>query len=249
MPGLNVPLILRIVEFDTATGLSTAQYIYSLESLADINARIPGTANDFTATQQGRNIGISAIVALSNREFLVIERDNRGVGIDDPAGAIPVGSKRIYKINLTGATDVSGVSLAGTNALPAGVVPVGKQLTLDVQAALVAAGLPIPEKMEGLTVGPQLSDGTFALLLGTDNDFSVTQTGSGAQFDVYTNGTQGPLGGDPMGRTLLPTYLYSFKTALPTFQPLQTEVPEPSALALFGAGAALGLLRRRRRRS
>src|SRR5262249_49896017 len=41
---------LRIVEFDAATGQQTAQYIYQLESVVDINARIPGTANDFTAT-------------------------------------------------------------------------------------------------------------------------------------------------------------------------------------------------------
>ena len=29
-----------------------------------------------------------------------------GVGVDDPTGAAPVASKRIYKINIDGATDV-----------------------------------------------------------------------------------------------------------------------------------------------
>ena len=228
---------LRIVEFDTATGQSTAQYIYQLESLADINARLPGTSNDFPATSQGRNIGISAIVPINDREFLVLERDNRGIGEADPLGSVPAASKRIYKIDLTGATDVSNISLAGTNTLPSRVTAVSKCLFLDVQSALVNAGQPIPEKLEGLAIGPKLKDGSYALLLGTDNDFSVTQTGSGTQFDVCTDGqttTQVPIdSGCPEGQNLLPGYLYSFKVSsaeLPGFVP-PTKVPEPNALA------------------
>ena len=227
---------LRIVEFDTATGQSTAQYIYQLEALADINARIPGTANDFAATAQGRNIGISAITALNDRQFLVLERDNRGIGVDNPAGSIPVGTKRVYKIDLTGATDVSNISLAGTNNLPAGVIPVNKSSTpfLDIAAALQAAGKPIPEKFEGLAIGPKLADGSYAVLVGTDNDFSVTQTGAGTQFDVCTNGSQVALdAGCPAGSTLIPTYFYSFKassTELAGFV-LPEKVPEPATTA------------------
>ena len=41
----------------------------------------------------------------------MLERDNRGIGVDDPIGARAVGSKRIYKINITGATDVTAISL------------------------------------------------------------------------------------------------------------------------------------------
>lgn len=120
----------RIVEFDTATGEATKQVIYQLESRDDINGRIPGTANDFSATNQGRSIGVSAILALNNHEFLVLERDNRGIGVEDTSGVNPVGSKRIYKIDITGATDVSAISLAGSNALPVGVTPVSSSFTL-----------------------------------------------------------------------------------------------------------------------
>ena len=42
-----------------------------------------------------------------------------------------------------------------------------------------------PEKWEGLTVGPQLADGSYLVVAGTDNDYSVTQNGTGTQFDVY----------------------------------------------------------------
>ncbi|MEH1865488.1 MAG: esterase-like activity of phytase family protein [Nostoc sp.] len=227
-PGRNSPNV-RIIRYDVATGLSDAQYIYQLEALSDINARIPGTTNDFSASAQGRNIGISSLVAINNNELLVIERDNRGVGIDDPTGIKPIGSKRVFKINLTGATDVSTTNLAGTNTLPLGVTPVSKTLLLDIAEAIQGAGRTVPEKFEGLTIGPRLSDGTFALILATDNDFSVTQNGSNTQFDVYSNGVstaQVAIGsaaptapaGEP-AYTLLPSYLYSFKTQANTLNP------------------------------
>jgi len=131
------------------------------------------------------SIGLSSIIALDSHRFLVLERDNRGLGIDTSA-TDGVGSKRLYLIDIQGATDITGISLVGSNnALPGGVVPVQKSLFLDIQAKLLSAGVTvIPEKMEGVTIGPKLNGDRFLLLIGTDNDFSVTQTGSGAQSDV-----------------------------------------------------------------
>jgi hypothetical protein len=245
---------IRLVEFDTTTGASTAQYIYQLESIADINDRVSGTANDFTSAQQGRNIGLSAITAINDHEFLVLERDNRGIGVG--TSDAPVGSKRIYKIDLTGATDVSNISLAGTNALPSGVTPVSKTLSLDIADQLKLAGKTIPEKLEGVAIGPRLADGTYALILATDNDFSVTQTGSGAQFDVCTDGSQIALGsGCQNNSTLLPSYLYAFKSSLSDLKDYVTPtnsagVPEPtSTVGLVLAGLSGAWLKRRRQRS
>ena len=143
---------LRIVQFDVATGQSTAQYIYQLESIASLNATLPSGATPYGATAQGRNIGVSSITALGNGKFLVIERDNRGYGITDPTAssitAAP-GEKRVYIIDINGATDVSKLDLTGTSTLPAGTIPVSKSLFLDIQKALQQAGLPVPEKLEG----------------------------------------------------------------------------------------------------
>jgi hypothetical protein len=58
----------RIVKFDAATGKAVAQYAYMMDTAG-----------------QGR--GISALVALNDREFLVLERNNR-------AGACPPISRR-----------------------------------------------------------------------------------------------------------------------------------------------------------
>jgi len=45
----------------------------------------------------------------------------------------------------------------------------------------------IAEKWEGLTIGPRLRDGSYLILTGNDNDYSVTQNASNVQFDVYVD--------------------------------------------------------------
>jgi hypothetical protein len=245
---------LRIVEFDVATGLSTKQFIYQLEDRADINGRVPGTADDFSSSAQGRNIGVSSITALDDGSFLVIERDNRGLGVD-PSSSLPIGSKRVYRIRLDGATDVSAVSLHNRNTLPDGVTPVQKSLYLDIQAALKQAGLDSVEKLEGLSFGPILADGSLSLIIASDNDFSVTQDGSGVQFNVCV-GAGGrttvaldlscpDVGGQ--STSLLPTKIYAFKVSGADAVGI---VPEPATWAMMIAGFGMvGATIRRRSRT
>ncbi len=240
---------LRIVEFDTATGQSTAQYAYQLESLADINGRIPGTDDDFGANSQGRNIGVSSITAVTDGSFLIIERDNRGLGVEeDGADPLSIGTKRVFRIRLDGATDISNDVLIG-GALPAGAQAVQKELFVDVQAALVAAGLNSVEKLEGLTFGPFLSDGSLAMYIVSDNDFSVTQNGTGTQFDVCARqgvaSIQVALGSAcPDGYALIPTTIYAFKISGADAVGL---VPEPASWATMIAGFGLAGVAMRRR--
>jgi hypothetical protein len=189
--GRNV----RIVVFDNdrrsrSYGTSIGQYVYQLEPQAAVRDRInaikPGDATN-TDPRQGRNIGVSAIVAIDDTRFLVLERDNRGIGVDDPAGSRAVGSKRVYTIDISGASDVSGVSLPA-DTLPADIVPVAKTgLFIDLTTHTSLSGGNQAEKWEGLAVGPRLLGGGRLLLVGNDNDYSVTQTGSGEQFDVYVD--------------------------------------------------------------
>jgi hypothetical protein len=230
--GRNV----RIVVFDNDPssadyGRSIAQYAYQLESQADIAARIQAAGGSATATdpRQGRNIGLSAIVAINQHEFLVLERDNRGLGVDDPAGQSVVGSKRVYRIDLDGATDVSSLILPASDLAGAGIVPVAKsEVFLDLAAASVLPNGKQAEKWEGLAIGPRLEDGSYLIVAGNDNDFSVTQDGTNKQFDVYVdfqggsalrdidrptelNGVEvGPV---PAGFTLIPGVLHAYKVA------------------------------------
>jgi hypothetical protein len=203
---------LRIVVYDTLTGTSNTQFAYQLEPLADINTRVPN--NPFNANAQGNSIGVSSITSINDHEFLVLERDNRGLGVTDAGGNTPVASKRIYRIDINGASNVANTSFAGSNDLPADVIPVQKKLYIDILASLLGAGFKGPEKIEGIAIGPQLKDGSFALISGTDNDFSVTQDGVGTQFDVCSDGTQVPIdSGCPAGTALIPTFYFSFKSA------------------------------------
>ncbi len=101
-------------------------------------------------------------------------------------------------------------------ALSAGVVQAQKFVEFDLLAALKAQGIAVPEKMEGLAIDPRLFDGRYQVLVGTDNDYSVTQSGSGEQFDVCVNPltnarTQVAFNAAcPAGAALILGYLMSF---------------------------------------
>jgi hypothetical protein len=153
----------RIIQFSTASGTAVAQYAYQMEG-----------------SSQGR--GISALFAINDHEFLVLERNNRGIGV---GAEFSPPNKKVYRIDLAGAADVSGVTFAA-EACPTGKVLKTADPFLDLAThTLLELGNKVPEKWEGLAIGPRLKDNSYLLLAGTDNDYSVTQNASGAQFDVY----------------------------------------------------------------
>ena len=236
---------LRIVAYDYATGTSSEQYIYTLNS-------VPG----FGGNNAGRSIGVSSITATANGKFLVIERDNLGVGVTDPTGtATNPQEKSVFLVDLAGATNVANISLSGTNTLPAGVTAATKTLFIDVLGALKANGVPVAEKMEGLSIGPRLAGGGVTIQIATDNDFSTTQNASLTQFYVCTTGFgAGNTYSDtvtfgaacPTGMSLIPTFVYSFAVTGDDARALGI-VPEPATWAMMIAGFGLvgAALRRR----
>lgn len=173
----------RIVKFSLDSGKVIAQYAYQMDTAG-----------------QGR--GISALVSLNENDFLVLERNNRGIGA---GAAVSPPDKRVYRISLAGATDVSALDLDAPGVTYTKVIKAATPL-LDLDAnTLAALGNKSPEKWEGLAVGPKLADGDYVVLAGTDNDYSVTQNGTGTQFDVYFRFTDAdPFAGSiqcPLGST------------------------------------------------
>lgn len=155
-------VVLRILTFDIATG-ATKQYAYLMDNI--------------TLT------GVSDIVAVNSTTFLTIERDANFAG----AATNPATFKKVFKIDLSNATDISDAAngangklysgktveelnnLAGLQA--AGVVPVAKTQVLDLLKDLPAV---YPhDKAEGLALLP----GNI-LVISNDDDFGVIDNGA-----------------------------------------------------------------------
>ena len=139
----------RILKIDLATG-ETHEYVYVLDAI-------------------NRGQGVCEILAINDHEFLVLERDNRS-NLQTPPQA-PT-RKTIYKIDLTGATDVSGVASLPASGLPPGTVTVQKTLFIDLLDPAFNLAPTIPDKIEGLAGGPDLPVGQHVLYVISDNDLN-----------------------------------------------------------------------------
>jgi hypothetical protein len=175
----------RIVKIDLASGVIN-QYAYD-NYLAD----------------KDKAYNSSELLALNGHELLVLERDGKGLG--DGSKAVV---KRIYKVDLTGAQDVS--NLTGEAALLPRAAP--KTLFLDIAAKLKAAGIAdtlIPAKLEGMTFGADVVVGgvtKHTLYIGNDNDFLATAPGGLSnpnQWFVFTF-TDADLGGSVFENQIVP---------------------------------------------
>ncbi|MEO8138026.1 MAG: esterase-like activity of phytase family protein [Gemmatimonadota bacterium] len=150
----RMSVITRLFEYNTQSG-GTRQFIYVQDAVDDHN---------------------SDIAAIDQTHFLVLERDT-----DMPGdSAKPAKIKRVYRIDISGATDVSDPAngadgmlfggrsletLAPSELQAAGIVPVKKELLVD----LLALGYP-HDKPEGVTV---VDNHTIAV--SNDDDFGLTE--------------------------------------------------------------------------
>jgi hypothetical protein len=163
--------LLRVVTIDIASGKTTHEYAYLLTT----------------------GSGVSDITALNNHEFLVDERDGKGLGDGSTAKV-----KQLFKIDLKDAVDVTGLN--GTQAAGRAVP---KILFLDVLKVLVANGFTanqIPAKIEGTAFGPDVKYNgktVHTLWVANDNDFLQDFSGPNTnpnQFFVF-GFTDADLGG------------------------------------------------------
>ena len=157
----------RLLFFNIETG-ATKQYIYRTEIAGNY---------------------ISEIVAISNSEFLVLERDSNFPLADNPSSSF----KRVYRISISGASDVSDPSNAATGILINGktlevaaadneagfaaLTPVSKSLAINIIEALPNYS---HDKTEGIAlIGKDL------LAISNDPDFGVTDDGAGGYIPKY----------------------------------------------------------------
>ena len=196
--------VVRIVTIDIATGV-TREYAYQLTT----------------------GSGVSEIVALNNHQFLVDERDGKGLG-DGSNAAV----KQLFRIDLDGAVDVGSLtgSTADQNALKTAAVP--KTLVLDMVSMFIANGISasqIPSKIEGLAFGEDITlNGVLShtLYVTNDNDFVPGSAGENKIFVFAMSDAD-------LGAVFA-----------------QQQIPEPESLALVLLGlGVMGSLQRRKSRS
>ncbi len=123
--------------------------------------------------------GVCEILCLQGDDYLVLERDS-------DKGLVS-GCKKIYRVNIGDANDVSNVESLAVGKLPDNFKPLKKELFLDLLAK--EHGLKdsfFPAKIEGITLGPKQADGSRLLMVTSDNDFHPEEPSWIYCFKVFT---------------------------------------------------------------
>lgn len=132
------------------------EFAYPVEAAKRPNPSAEGGAN-----------GVSEILALSEAEFLVMER---GGSVTNGEWRTQV---RIFRVDLTQATDVSQIAVLQGQPF----IPATKELVLDLDeiAPLLSHGFQSLDNLEAIAMGPLGVDGNATVLLGSDNNFNAAQ--------------------------------------------------------------------------
>lgn len=143
-------------------GGKSGNYVRILE--ADLNT---GATRQFAIQRPGQDAEYNEILTIDDHRFLLIERDGEA-GSDAKR-------KSIVSIDIANASDVTAVESLQITNLPAGFRPVTTKILIHLlDPAYGLRGDSFPEKVEGLTFGPNLPDGRRTLLITSDNDLKPT---------------------------------------------------------------------------
>lgn len=138
----------RIIKYDVASGLPTAEYVYEVGPIAQPPNPSTGFADN----------GLVELLATRDPDVLLALERSFSTGAEGRGYSV-----KLYKIDLDGATDVSGEPTLG--GAP-GLVPATKELLLD----LGKLGITL-DNIEGMTFGPTMADGKQTLIIASDDNF------------------------------------------------------------------------------
>lgn len=154
----NKSSLVRWYQYTTDTKKPVAAFAYNLDPVAyPPNPSVGYMVN-----------GIPDILALNDKQFLVIERSFS-------TGRIPCTIK-IFLADITGAENVLN-NISFIQQPPSSLIKKTLLLNLD--------SLPFHiDNIEGLTIGPKLSNGNYSLLMIADNNFSENQVSQLLTFEI-----------------------------------------------------------------
>ncbi len=154
----------RIIEYVPRRGTfePAREFVYGLE---------PVQKPPFIASPRFFINGLVELLAINRTTLLALERGY----VENEANAAQSRNRiRLYRVSLTGATDVSPLeSLKGHPE----IVPVTKTLLLDLSdvQGLSRELAPSLDNFEGMAFGPRLPDGRASLIIVSDDNFSQLQ--------------------------------------------------------------------------
>lgn len=155
--GVGISSNARLLTYNLATQTAGAEFVYQVEPVAET----PNPTGAFATN------GLVDLLALSDTKFLAIER-SFSTGAPGTGGTGNI--IRIFEIDTTGATNVSGfddLDFAGA------FVPVQKTLVFELDD-ITAPGF-ATDNIEGITFGQDFTDGSKSLILVSDDNFADTQ--------------------------------------------------------------------------
>src|SRR5215207_101400 len=156
----------RLLDIELTTGDVQGEYVYRDDRVGEA----PVPAGAFTVN------GLVELLPFNRRFGLAMER-SFSVGAGNTI--------KLYRYALAGADDVAGVADLD---LAAPVREASKTPVLDLDAVAGSEGLTL-DNIEGMTLGPRLPDGSRALLLVSDNNFTAGQV---SQFLLFSADGVGP---------------------------------------------------------
>ncbi|NJM69705.1 MAG: esterase-like activity of phytase family protein [Scytonema sp. RU_4_4] len=146
-PKISSPC--RILQYNLLTQQPEKEFLYKTEAVTPFLNISPQFSS-----------GLTDLVALDNQgHFLSLERTFTGLGF----------SISLFQISLEGADDIHNIDSLLTVDLNK-IEPTDKKLLLNLRKLDVAL-----DNIEGLTLGPKLSNGQLSLILVSDNNFNPLQ--------------------------------------------------------------------------
>ena len=243
----NTRMLVYDLATDPANPALIAEHVVQLPTFAPTTASGPGSAA--VAAQ-------SELIAINDTQFLLLARDGRGNGLDNPSTAMVDEGRsdfrQILLLDITGATNIAGTSfddlgasIAPGGVLNSGLTPALSSSFIDLNDAAELAKFNLgngtsfgadnlSEKWEALSLASALdaeNPDDYFLFVGNDNDFITS--------DGFQDGGAYDAGFENDNMILV------YRVTLPSAT--LAAIPEPSAFAALGGAAALALALTRRR--